>query len=150
MNTKTELLQIEEIQIQYKPLKNKYPKINNSQSVNEVLKIVFEEEMNYRENFYISLLNNQNQILGIKLISTGGMKAAVVDVRIILQTALLSHATSIILAHNHPSGQLKPSQADKNITAKIKKAAQQIDVNVLDHLIFSREGYLSFADEGIL
>jgi len=92
----------------------------------------------------------QNEVLGVKRISTGGITSTVVDIRLIFQTAMLGHATSIIVAHNYPSGTLKPGEADKIITNKIKTAGSYLDIKLLDHLIFSRKGYFSFADGGML
>lgn len=147
---KTELCEIQEISISYKPAKIEFQKIKSSFDAVQILELFFQDEMSYCEHFFIAILNNQNQILGVKKISTGGMTGTVVDVRLIMQTALLAHGTAIILAHNHPSGTLRPSNADINITKKIKKAGECMDIKVLDHLIFSREGYYSFADEGNL
>jgi DNA repair protein RadC len=149
-NLKSELSEIQEISISYKPRNIIGNKIGSSFDVEKILRLFFEDEMDYRENFFVAILNNQNEILGVKRISTGGMTSTIVDIRLIFQTAILGHATSIIVAHNHPSGTLKPSEADKKITNKIKTAGSYLDIKLLDHLIFSREGYFSFADEGIL
>jgi DNA repair protein RadC len=102
------------------------------------------------EEFHIILLNRSNAVIATHRISTGGISGTVVDTRIIFRTALEHAASSIILVHNHPSGKLKPSQADLNITRKISEAGKLMDIQVLDHLIISDQGYLSFADEGIL
>jgi DNA repair protein RadC len=102
------------------------------------------------EEFHIILLNRSNAVIATHRISTGGISGTVVDTRIIFRTALEHSASSIILVHNHPSGKLKPSQADLNITRKISEAGKLMDIQVLDHLIISDRGYLSFADEGIL
>jgi DNA repair protein RadC len=97
------------------------------------------------------LLNNSNKVKGIFEVSTGGITGTLVDVRILFAVILKSLSTSIILAHNHPSGNLKPSEADKQLTQKIKNAGGFLDVKLLDHLIIIPDGdYFSFADEGLL
>ncbi|MBD0277143.1 MAG: DNA repair protein RadC [Bacteroidota bacterium] len=102
------------------------------------------------EVFAVLFLNRANKINHFQIISEGGMTGTVADPRIILKKALEENAVSIILCHNHPSGSLKPSRADEELTNKIKEAAKFFDIKVLDHLIVSEEGYYSFADEGIL
>ena len=89
-------------------------------------------------------------MLGYSLISMGGLSGTVVDVRIIMQTALKANACSIILSHNHPSGNLTPSSQDRDINNKIKEAGRFLDIPVLDHLILTPEAFLSFADEGLM
>ena len=102
------------------------------------------------EVFAVIFLNRANKINDFKIISEGGITGTVADPRIILKRALEEDAVSIILCHNHPSGSLKPSKADEELTHKIKEAAKYFDIKVLDHLIVSDDGYFSFADEGIL
>lgn len=102
------------------------------------------------EVFAVIYLNRANKINDIKIISEGGITGTVADPRIILKQALEKDAVSLILCHNHPSGSLKPSRADEELTHKIKEAARYFDIKVLDHLIVSDDGYYSFADEGIL
>jgi DNA repair protein RadC len=105
---------------------------------------------NRREVFAVLFLNRANKINHFEIVSEGGITGTVADPRIILKKALEENAVSIILCHNHPSGSLKPSRADEELTTKIKEAAKYFDINVLDHLIVSDAGYYSFADEGIL
>jgi DNA repair protein RadC len=102
------------------------------------------------EEFWVVFLNHRNKIIGKQKISAGGLTATVVDIRILFKHAIERLATSIILAHNHPSGTLKPSQADIQLTNKIKEAGKVLDVQLLDHLIIADTGYYSFADEGRL
>lgn len=102
------------------------------------------------EEFWIIYLDRSNKIIDKTRISQGGISGTVIDVRIILKQALDKLASSIILAHNHPSGNLNPSQADTEITRKISDAAKLLDISVLDHLIISKHQFYSFADEGIL
>jgi len=103
-----------------------------------------------REVFAILFLNRSNKINHFEIVSEGGITGTVADPRIILKKALEEDAVSIILCHNHPSGSLKPSRADEELTKKIKEAARYFDIMVLDHIIVSDNGYYSFADEGML
>ena len=102
------------------------------------------------EVFAVVFLNRANKINHFEIISKGGITGTVADPRIILKKALEEDATSIVLCHNHPSGNLKPSRADEEITKKIKEAAAYFDIKIIDHIIVSEDGFYSFADEGIL
>ena len=104
----------------------------------------------YHEEFWVLLLNQANEVLERKKISSGGMTATVVDARIFFRTALDGKAAGVIAVHNHPSGNLKPSQADIALTQKLVAAGKTLELPVLDHLIVSERGYFSFADEGML
>ena len=102
------------------------------------------------EQFKVLLLNRANKILGVFDVSSGGITGTVADPRIILAASVKANAVSIILCHNHPSGSLIPSQADQQLTTKIKLAAQYFDITVLDHIIITAEEHYSFADQGLL
>ncbi|OQY92944.1 MAG: hypothetical protein B6D37_12685 [Sphingobacteriales bacterium UTBCD1] len=102
------------------------------------------------EVFAVLFLNRANKLNHFKIISEGGITGTVADPRLILKTALEENAVNIVLCHNHPSGSLKPSRADEELTQKIKAAARFFDITVLDHIIVSEDGYYSFADEGLL
>jgi DNA repair protein RadC len=102
------------------------------------------------EEFWVLLLNRNNLLIDKILVSQGGLSGTVIDVRIILKMALDKLACSIILCHNHPSGNLVPSEADKEITKKIQEAGKHMDIPVLDHLIIANDAYFSFADEGLI
>jgi DNA repair protein RadC len=102
------------------------------------------------EEFWVLLLNRNNLMIDKMLVSQGGLSGTVIDVRIILKMALDKLACSIILCHNHPSGNLVPSEADKEITKKIKEAGKHMDIPVLDHLIIGNDAYFSFTDEGLI
>ncbi len=102
------------------------------------------------EEFWILLLNRSNQVIEPVRISQGGISGTVTDVRLILNAAVEKLASALILAHNHPSGNLSPSDADIKITKKIKEAAQLLDLSVLDHLILSDQGYMSMADDNLM
>ena len=125
-------------------------KVTQSSIVNDYLRQVYPVDINDREAMIVLYLNNSNRTLGYSIASIGGLTGTLVDVRLVLRDALLSRSTAIILCHNHPSGSLKPSQADILITNKLKKAAEVMDLKLLDHLILTEESYFSFADDGML
>lgn len=127
------------------------PHIKSSRDSFNILKKIWDEnKINMLEQFKILLLNRANRVVGVYEASSGGITATIADSRLILATAIKSLAVSIILSHNHPSGNLTPSAADQNLTSKIKSACQYHDIKVLDHLIITSEGYYSFADEGLI
>ena len=97
------------------------------------------------KSFGLFILNNSNKVIHKNQLSKGGITGTLVDMRLVLKTALEVGAVGLILAHNHPSGTLKPSQADKDVTLKLKTAAQSLDIKVLDHLIITENAYFSFA-----
>jgi len=122
--------------------------IKSSQDIARFLQLKFQD---YRhEVFAVLFLNRANKINHFEIVSEGGITGTVADPRIILRKALEQDAVNIILCHNHPSGSLKPSRADEQLTVKIKEAARFLDIVVLDHLIVSEDGYYSFADEGMI
>lgn len=123
-------------------------KITSSRSVFEVMQPIIGDLPH--EEFWILYLNNSNKVIKKNQLSKGGITGTLVDVRLVLKNALEVGAIALILCHNHPSGTLKPSQADKDITQKLKRAAQSLDISVLDHLIVTEKAYFSFADESIL
>jgi len=102
------------------------------------------------EEFWVLFLNRQNKILDKQRLSQGGMTGTVIDVRLVIKMALEKHAISLIFAHNHPSGNLDASDADRKITRQLKDAASIMDIPLLDHVIITQGGYFSFADEGLL
>lgn len=122
-------------------------KITSSKVAFEIMQPIIGELPH--EEFWILFLNNSNKVIHKAQISKGGITGTVVDSRIIFKTALEYNATSLILTHNHPSGKLFPSDADKEVTKKLKLAGQQLDVLVLDHIIITETGYYSFNDQGI-
>ena len=124
------------------------PLVTSSSSVARFLQARFRDLPH--EIFAVVFLNRANKIIHFEIVSSGGITGTVADPRIILKKALEEEAVSLILCHNHPSGSLKPSRADEELTLKIKEAARFFDIKVLDHVIVSSEGYFSFADEGIL
>ena len=101
------------------------------------------------EQFYLLLLDRGNRCLGISHVFTGGVSTCIVDPKIVFATALKANASSMILAHNHPSGNLQPSKADMTLTEKLKNGGEIMDIQVADHLIVSPDAYYSFSDEGL-
>jgi len=125
--------------------------IKSSSSSFQIFKELFPlETLNFHESFFVLFLNNRNQVICYKKISDGGITGTVVDVRIIFALALKVLATGIVMAHNHPSGNLKPSAPDLKLTEKVKQGGALLDIQLLDHLIITDEYYYSFADEGTL
>lgn len=122
--------------------------VRSSGEIANYLKTVLKDHPH--EVFAVLFLNRANKILHFEIVSSGGLTGTVADPRIILKKALETGATSLVLSHNHPSGSLKPSRADEELTQKIRQAAMYLDIKVLDHIIVSDEGYFSFADEGLL
>lgn len=122
--------------------------VNSSSDIANYLQAALKD---YRhEVFAVIFLNRSNKVNHFQIVSEGGITGTVADPRIILKKALEQNAVSIILCHNHPSGSLRPSRADEELTIKIKEAAKFLDIRVLDHIIVSDDGYYSFADEGVL
>lgn len=143
--------QVSEIQISYNPNFSEKLKIENSRQTYELILNDWDENtLQMQEEVKLLLLNRNNQILGVFQLAKGGITSCVVDVRIILSVALKSLATGLILVHNHPSGNLKPSNEDIKITNRLKEACKLLEIVLLDHLIITKDSYLSFADEGIL
>lgn len=143
---------LSEIQVAYST-KVKFkdmPKITSSKDCESVLRNIWSPHIEFREEFYLLLLNRANKVIGWHCISQGGLDSTVADIRIIFSIALKCVATGIIVAHNHPSGNLKPSESDIALTRKVKEAGKLLDITLFDHLILSNEGYYSFADEGLL
>lgn len=130
---------------------NMFEKISSSSMAYRVFQDIFEiEELDFygREYFLILALNRNNKVVCYSIVSMGGMTGTVADGKIIFRTALLSGAASIILCHNHPSGNLAPSTADIQLTNRLKQFGTMIDMPILDHIIFTPTSYYSFADEG--
>ncbi len=122
-------------------------KISSSKMVFEIMQPIIGELPH--EEFWIIYLNNSNKVIAKVQISKGGITGTVVDKRIIFKTAFEQNAVAMILTHNHPSGKLKPSDADIEITKELKLAGKQLDIRVLDHIIITENGFFSFADDGI-
>ena len=145
-------LAIAEIEVQYstniKP--SERVKITCSKDAADAFRSVWRAPIELKECFYAMFLNRGNKILGILLISEGGISGTMVDVRLIFSAALKANSTSIIVSHSHPSGNGTPSESDLKITSKIKSAGEILDIQVLDHVILLPDGYTSLADEGYI
>ena len=145
---------VSEIKVSYK---NKIPycETYKIQSAEEAALLLLDnwnsDTIELFESFKVMLLNNSNKVKGIYEISSGGITGTLVDIRLLFAVALKTLSTSIIISHNHPSGTLKPSQADIELTNKIKQASQLLDIKLLDHIILVPNGsYYSFADQGLI
>jgi len=124
------------------------PVVRDSQQVAGYLRIMLQDHT--REVFGVLFLNQANRVNHFEVVSQGGIAGTVADPRIILKKALEVNAVNFILCHNHPSGSLKPSKADEDLTHKIREAAKYFDIKVIDHIIVSEDGYFSFADSGMM
>ena len=147
-----DLYQVAEIELVYKrnARTSDRPKITTSEDAYKILVSHWDEnKLDFIEQTKILLLNNAGRVLGITDISTGGLTHTIVDPRLVFVASLKANATSIILAHNHPSANLKPSEADLKITLQIMEAGKLLNIEVLDHLIITSEGVYSFCDEKI-
>ena len=126
-------------------------KVTQSRECVEIFREIFPlGEMELRESFYILLLNRANKILGYYRVSEGGLSGTVADPRLIFSTALKCNAVSLIMAHNHPSGNIQPSAADIQLTKNIAASGKLLEITVLDHIILTKESHYSFADEGLI
>jgi DNA repair protein RadC len=142
---------ISEIRISYSSVQqNKIGVKNSEDSYKLFLSSWSKDLIELQEEFKVLLLNRCNKVLGIYNCSKGGVSGTIVDAKLVFVVGIKSSASSIIVAHNHPSGNLKPSEADIRLTKKLKEAGEFLDIKVLDHLIISKEGFFSFADEGIM
>jgi DNA repair protein RadC len=139
---------IKEIRVSYSSGNNDKIKITNSKDSYELLKSCWSmNTIELQEEFKVLLLNRNHQVLGIYPLSKGGVSGTLVDAKLVYSVALKCNASSIIVAHNHPSGNLKPSEADLRLTKKLKQAGAYLDITLLDHLIITKNGYYSFSDE---
>ncbi|WP_057937933.1 JAB domain-containing protein [Algoriphagus resistens] len=153
VNQSINLNEVTEITLGYKPRvkSSQRPKVECSRQVYEVLyKFWDKDTLELAEHFQVMLLNRANRVLGICTVSKGGTAGTVVDTKLVFAAALKSCSQSLILAHNHPSGNLLPSEQDKLLTRKLVRIGRELDLPVLDHVIVTAEGYYSFADEGEL
>jgi DNA repair protein RadC len=145
-------IQIREVQVSYQPLKGKLFQVKSADNAYEHLSRAYDEStIGLYEEFMVLLLNRANCVMGCLKLSKGGLTGTVVGLRILFGTALKAMASSIIIAHNHPSNNLTPSAEDQELTKKIKEAGNLLDINLLDHLILGTDdNYISFANEGWL
>ena len=148
---KLDLSTIAEVKLTYhsKIKPSERPKVTGSEDAFRLFWEYWDDSITHLESMKVMLCNRASRVLGIADLSTGGTNGCLIDLKVVFQYAIKANASSIILAHNHPSGNLKPSEADLSITRKVRDAAKLFDISLLDHLILSsEEGYYSMADEG--
>ena len=153
MNNKNALVNVAEVELVYrtKVKASERPSVSTSSDAAQLFRALWEEgKLELIEQFKVLFLNRANKVLCLYNVSSGGITGTVADPRLIFIAALKVHAVSLILCHNHPSGNLTPSRADEELTQKIKGGGKLLDIQVLDHLILTEESYYSFADEGLL
>lgn len=138
-----------ELTVNYKRTEKPIVKLNSSRDAADFMRPYFEEPMDDHEEFKLIHLNNGNCVVNVHHLSTGGETGVTADVRMAVRNALVIKTQAIILMHNHPSGTLMLSKADRDVTKKFKQAFAYFDIAVLDHIIITREDYFSMADEGV-
>ena len=146
-------MKVSEVELIYKKKQStaNAKKIDSSKIAFDILISLWDKnKIDYVEHFYALYLNRANKVIGSILLSTGGCVGTIVDVKVLIQGALLSNAQAIVIAHNHPSGSLIPSNSDLDITSRIKTACNYFEISLLDHLIIADNQYYSFKDEGRL
>lgn len=152
-NEAFDLFSVTEIELIYRnkgKVENR-PLLDSSKAAYELLLNTWNQnKIDLVEQFKIMLLDRRNRCMGLSEISTGGMTACIVDPKIVFATALKARATGIIMAHNHPSGNKLPSESDKSLTKTFIQAGKMLELPVIDHIIVTRDGYTSFADEGLV
>ncbi len=143
---------LQEIQLSYKrkvKLENRFS-IKQSSDASKYAKAIWDDTIELNESFYVLYLDRKNNVLGWINLAKGGVSGVAVDQKILFATGLKALCSGIIVLHNHPSGNLKPSEADRNITNKLLKICNLLDIVLLDHIIITEESFFSFADEGLL
>lgn len=145
-------MKVAEVQLTYKTnvKSSERYKINDSKSADKLLRPFYDDYMEHREASFAILLSRANKVLGVIRLSEGGVSGTVIDVKVLFQSAILSNASAIIISHNHPSGNITASKADLSLTKKITAAGKLLDINLLDSLIITDEGYYSLADDGLI
>lgn len=144
-------MNIAEVKVSYITNNTEKLRVTNSKTSYDVLLACWNKNtLELQEEFKVLLLNRNNQVLGIYPLSKGGTTSSIVDVKLLFSVALKCNAHGIILAHNHPSGNLNPSNPDKSITTKIINASKLLDVKILDHIIVSKQSFYSFADNNLM
>ena len=150
---KEDLKQVSELKLSYSPKvkPSERAKVTSSREAYNIFLESWDQATIYlTEQCKVMLLNRANKVIGVYTLSTGGTAGSIVDPKMVFSTVLIAPASQIILAHNHPSGNLEPSEQDKKVTRILKNAGDVLDIKVLDHLIISPEGYFSLSDEGLI
>jgi len=144
-------MKISEISVSYSNDRSGRLKISNSKQSYDVLRACWSDTtIELQEEFKVLLLNRSNSVLGVYPMSKGGVSGTIVDAKLVFSVALKCNASSIIIAHNHPSGNLNPSEGDKRITQKLKKVGKYLDIVLLDHIIITKEDFYSFSDNRLI
>ncbi|MCW4470357.1 JAB domain-containing protein [Flavobacterium sp. MFBS3-15] len=142
---------VSEIQVSYSTTLSEKIKVTSSREALDVLLSSWNQNtIELQEEFKILMLNRANEVLGIYPLSKGGVSGTVVDIKLLFAVALKCNASGLILCHNHPSGNTQPSSQDKDITCKILKVAALMELSIIDHMIITRHGHYSFAENGLL
>ena len=142
--------QLPEIEINYTPTRNRI-KVQKSKQLHQVFKSIWDTNLlNVQEQCYALFLNSSNEIIGWRLISTGSTTSILIDFKLIAAIACKSLASGVAIAHNHPSGKPIPSGSDKELTVKLQDALELLNIELIDHIIITKDGYSSFAEEGLL
>jgi len=143
---------VSEIEISYRPAIGSKPEVTSSSDAYHILKEYYpEDQIALKEYFVVMYLNQANRVIGVQKLSIGGLTAAIADVRLLFGTALKVLATGVVISHNHPSGNTRPSLQDRNLTKQVKEAGKVLDIKLLDHLILTPDDkYTSMADIGDL
>ena len=147
------LMNFAEVRLTYQPkikASDRQQLIDSTEAYKLLQQVYDPETIEYRESFKVILLNRHNRVIGVTSIAEGGIDKVSVDVRMIFQAALLANASGIMISHNHPTRNLRPSEEDRKLTRSIYEVGRLINIILLDHIIVTSEGYFSFADEGIL
>lgn len=147
---KRKLWQVSEVKLIYSPKirMSECPQIKSSKDAADILWVNWSDDLELVETFNVLFMNRASRVKGMLTVSKGGVSGTVVDAKLVFAAALKAMATTIVLAHNHPSGNLNPSQMDITLTEKLVKAGELLDIFVLDHIILTAEGYYSFGDNG--
>jgi DNA repair protein RadC len=149
---KVDYFTIPEITVSYKDTvkPSERFRVENAADTAKILEVAYKDCMQHHEEVHVLYLNKSHRVLGILNVAKGGIDGALVDIKIILQTALKVSASAIIISHNHPSGSMFPSNDDKDLTNKIKSGCEAVGLKLLDHVIMTEDTYCSFAEENIL
>ncbi len=148
-----EQFKVAEVQVSYKPDYNIYerPQISSSEQMYNLIKQQWDlGRINFLEEFKVVLLNRSNRVLGVVNVSMGGVSGTYVDPKVVFAIALKGNASSLILTHNHPSGSLRPSEADIKLTKRLVECGKLLEITIFDHIIISENSYYSFADDGMM
>ncbi|WP_443938222.1 JAB domain-containing protein [Pedobacter sp. MW01-1-1] len=153
MVQETQNYKVAEVEVSYKPdyKASERPKLTSSEQTFQLLKQQWDlGKINFLEEFKVVLLNRSNRVLGVVDISMGGVNGTYVDPKVVFAIALKGNASGILLSHNHPSGALRPSEADIKLTKRLVECGKLFDITVFDHIIISEDSYFSFADDGMI